>query len=245
MDMAANSKLGRAAARLALLGVLGAGALALGGCAATQLALAHKDLDVQSYTDGVLLLPMSSDKTYALSVRNSTIMPLDEAKIEAGIEQGMRAKGYTEVAPEKAHFVVQLFTYSATTDAAAAGTSNRAALAGAAAGGINGNAQAALIGALLSGVGDAVAGGLVKDVTVDMNSEIQVGVRQAHAVQTAQNATLQQGSSTVETQHTSSVSDLINYRVRVITSVDQVNLHLRDAIPQMQSGLVRNVVGLF
>lgn len=118
-------------------------------------------------------------------------------------------------------------------------------LADAAAGGINGNGQAALIGGLVGGVADTVVGGLVKDVTVTVDSEIQIGVRQAQAVQTAQNATLQQGDSTVETQKVVSVSDVVDYRVKVITTADQTNLKLTDAIPQMNRGLIRNVVGLF
>lgn len=223
-----------------------AGLVSLGGCAATSMALAHKDLDVQSYTDGVLILPESADKTYSLSVRNSTRVPLDEAAIQAGIERKMQAKGYTEVAPEKAHYLIQLVTYTASTDAAAAGVGNNGGiLAGAAAGGINGNGQAALIGGLVGGVADTVAGGLVKDVTVTVDSEIQVGVRQPRAVQTAQKATLQQGDSTVETQQVASVGDIVDYRVKVITTADQTNLKLADAIPQMNRGLIRNVAGLF
>ena len=232
--------------RIAILGTALAGLASLGGCAATSMALAHKDLDVQSYTDGVLILPQSANKTYSLAVRNSTRVPLDEAAIKAGIEQRMATKGYTEVDPDKAHYLVQLVTYTASTDAAAAGVGNNGGiLAGAAAGGINGNGQAALIGGLVGGVADTVAGGLVKDVTVTVDSEIQIGVRQAQAVQTAQNATLQQGDSTVETQKVASVSDVVDYRVKVITTADQTNLKLTDAIPQMNRGLIRNVVGLF
>lgn len=223
-----------------------AGLLSLGGCAATSMALAHKNLDVQSYTDGVLILPDSTDRTYALSVRNATKIPLNDALIKTEIEQRMQSKGYTETTPDKAQYVISLVTYTAEVDSAAAGIGNNGGiLAGAAAGGVNGNVQAALIGGLVGGIGDTVAGGLVKDVTLTMRSVIQVGVRQAAAVKSETNSTLQQGDSTVQTQQAASVGDRMNYRVKVITTADQTNLKLVDAVPQMENGLARNVAGLF
>ena len=49
----------------------------------------------------------------------------------------------------------------------------------------------------------------------------------------------------MQTQQTSSVSKVAEYRVKVITTADQVNMKVKDAIPQMQSDLVRTVVGQF
>ncbi len=231
----------RTALRNIVLSVGAAGALPLGGCGDTSVALAHKDLAVHSTLDSSLMLPILSDKTFALAVRNSTKLPLDAARMQRTIARALQAEGYTEMAPEQAHFVVQLAILRSTTDAAAAGANGGGLLGGAALGGVNGTGQGALIG----GVVDTVAGALVRNVTVDVISQLQIGVRQPRAVRTEQTTDLSEGSGGSQTQHLALKSPFVFYRTEIRTTANQVDLRTAAAVAPIERAIERNVVGLF
>lgn len=221
------------------------GLLSLGGCAATSVALQHKDLTVQSAVSKTIFLPMSSDKTFAIAVRNSSTNSVGSAILRDSIIKGLEDKGYTLVQPEQAHYQIQLNIVSANEVAQAAGGGVGGALLGASAGGFNGNGQGALIGGVIGGVADMVAGALVKNVTIAMTSELQIAVRQPHAVSTSETAKAQQGTGAVQTQVTAGQSDFVDYQTTIRSWMNQVNLKFPDALPQLRAALVRNVVGLF
>jgi uncharacterized protein YcfJ len=234
--------------RLAAVLALAASFLGLGGCAATSMALQHKDLSVDSTLMSDMVLPMTSAKTVAVAVRNSTTTPLNTSLMAQEISARLQEKGYTVVAPEAAHFQVTLSIYRSSLDkdfAANHGNGSGGALAGAIVGGSGGNGQGALVGALVGGIADTIAGSLVKDVNVQLTSEILVSVRQAAKVQTEQTATVSNGSSAATIQKIASASDFVTYRSVIVTGADQVNMKIADAIPKIQSSLVQVVSGIF
>lgn len=232
--------------RIILLAVTAAAFLGLGGCAATSVALQHKDLVVQSDMSKTIFLPMTSDKTFAIEVRNSSATSLDTQRLQNEIANGLISKGYQMVSPEQAHYQVQLNIVRMTTTAQAAGANGGGFAAGALAGGNNGNMQGALIGGLIGGIADTVVGSLVKNVTATMVAELQIAAKQSGAVATTTTRVADsQGTSGSESQSVSGISHRIDYRTRIDLWANQVNLKVQDAVPQLQYHLVRNVVGLF
>ncbi len=231
--------------RIILLAVTAAAFLGLGGCAATSVALQHKDLVVQSDMSKTIFLPMTSDKTFAIEVRNSSATSLDTQRLQNEIANGLISKGYQMVSPEQAHYQVQLNIVRMTTTAQAAGANGGGFAAGALAGGNNGNMQGALIGGLIGGIADTVVGSLVKNVTATMVAELQIAAKQSGAVATTTRVADSQGTSGSESQSVSGISHRIDYRTRIDLWANQVNLKVQDAVPQLQYHLVRNVVGLF
>ena len=160
--------------------------LVLAGCAATQVALEHKDLNVQSEMSATVFLDVESpvEKTVFVDVRNTSDKDFDVAPlIKARLEQ----KGYAIVASaQQASYVVQanvlqvgMANPSALHDSLYAGWGGPLAggVAGALVGGnrtsnsFAGAMNGAGIGGLLGGAGELIAGSLVKDVTYSMITE--------------------------------------------------------------------------
>ncbi|MDA8229859.1 MAG: complement resistance protein TraT [Magnetospirillum sp.] len=86
-----------------------AASILLTGCAATQTALSHHDLSVQTkMTDSIFLDPVPpNEHTIFVQVRNTTDQP--QFTIEGDLRDALVAKGYTVVAdPSAAHYLLQV-----------------------------------------------------------------------------------------------------------------------------------------
>lgn len=241
------------AVRIAVLGVVAVG---LSGCAAAQLALTHKNLDVQTKMSNTIFLPPTSPsrQTVYVQFKNTADQSLDVPALTQELDARMESQGYRVVPYKQAHYLLQINVLSIgkMSPSAAQGALDGgyggalgSALAGAAAGGLIGQSYVgAGVGGLVAGVGGLVADSLVKNVTYAMITDVQVGVRSRHAVQQDTSANLQQGTSTTTTQNTAKIGHWIDYRTRIVSTANKVNLSFKTALPALQGQLVHSLGGI-
>ena len=236
--------------------VLSAVAVGLSGCAATQVALTHKNLNVQTKMSNTIFLPpvSPSKQTVYVQFKNTADQSLDVPALTQELDARMESQGYRVVPYSQAHYLLQInvlsigkMSPSAAQSALGDGYGGAlgSALAGAAAGGLIGQSYVgAGVGGLVAGIGGLVADSMVKNVTYGMITDVQVGERSRHAVQQSTSAELQQGTSTTTTQNTSQVGHWMYYRTRIVSTANQVNLSFKTALPALQGQLVHSLGGI-
>ena len=249
---------------LSLAAILALGAL-LSGCAATQTAIAKKNLDVQTkMSDAIFLEPVAPDKRVVfVQVRNTS--DKQNFDIEGPIKAAIAAKGYRVTDnPEEAHYKLQAQVLSVSklspTAAEAAlndgfGGTAKGGLAGAATGaaigGIAGGGDGALIGAgvgaLVGGIAATIADASVKDVTYTAITDVQISERTPEGVVGRRNTQLdtKQGSSGTVRQTFAEATTEKRHRTRVVSTANKANLKYEEAAPVLTSGLTRSLSGLF
>jgi hypothetical protein len=227
----------------------------LTGCAATQTSLAKKDLEVQTKTSTSLFIepvPVSK-RTIYLDVR-SGVQEFNRNQFKQFVTQQFisNANGYRITDnPDAAQFlmvayIVNLEKSNLTAAQAALGqgymsgnSSADSALAGAALGAsISSRSDAtrgALGGAVALGAVDFVAGNLVKDITYMLVVDVQVKERVAPGVVVRKDTAIKTIVSQDGTarQVVSETSNLKEYRTRIVTTANKVNLQLEEAQPKM------------
>ena len=233
--------------------------LVLAGCAATQVALEHKDLNVQSQMSATVFLDVESpaEKTVFIDVRNTSDKDFDVAPL---IKTRLEQKGYTVVASaQQASYVIQanvlqvgIANPSALNDSLYAGWGGPLAggVAGALVGGnrtsnsFAGAMNGAGIGGLLGGAGELIAGSLVKDVTYSMITDVQIMERTDAAVAQTVQSNLQQGTGTRVVQSSASTSNWKKYQTRIASTANKVNLKFEEALPLLQEQLAKSIAGI-
>lgn len=228
------------------------------GCAATQVALEHKDLSVQTKMSATIFLDVEAriEKTIFLDVRNTSSKDM---QAEALLKTALSKKGY-QVVPnaQDAFYLLQMnILYvgkdnpSALQESLGAGFGGPLAggLAGAAIGGSGGsptgmvNGMAA--GGIIGGAAELVSGSLVKNVTFSMLTDLQISERTTEAVAQKVESNLQQGTGTQVTQSAESVRNRKKYQTRVLSTANKMNLKFEDAAPSLEEQLARSVAGIF
>lgn len=226
------------------------------GCAAVQTAISKSDLDVQNkMTDTIFLDPVSqSQKTVYVQVKNSS--DKSDLDLSAPITSDIEANGFTVVTDlAQAHYILQVNVLqvgkmdpSAAEQAylggygSALGTTAAGATVGALA---SSSWMGAGIGGLVGGAVATVADAAVKDVTYTIITDVQVSERSAVAVRERTNQHLQQGRSGTRDITTDETSDWKRYQTRVMSTANQVNLSLEEALPQLKAGTARSIAGIF
>lgn len=239
--------------------VLFLGVILLSGCAATQMAISKRNLDVQTkMSSTVFLNPVEdSKKTVYVQVRNTSDKP--NFVINNELKTALENKGYQVVnSLNSAHYLLQAnILQVGKTDLSAAeksfmggyGSSVSAVLAGGTAGALLGNGRGAsmLMGGLLGGVVDTVANAAIKDVTYAAITDLQISERAAKGarIQQTDESTLQQGTSSVSRQSSSSQAGWMRYQTRILSSAEKVNLDFNEALPKLESGLASSIAGIF
>ncbi len=237
---------------LVRISVLSAVAIGLSGCAAAQMELSHKNLDVQTKMSNTIFVPPVSPakQTVYVQFKNTADQSLDVPALEQELDTSLTAQGYRIAPYDRAHYLLQINVLSIgkmspSAARSALGGGFGGALAGAAAGGvISGSYVGAGVGGLVGGIGSVVADSLVKNVTYAMITDVQLGVRSRHAVQQQTNANIQQGTSTMTTQNTSQVGHWMDYRTRIVSTANQVDLSFKKALPALQGQLVHSLAGI-
>ena len=202
----------------------------LGGCAATQVAISKRKLDVQTkMSRSIFLDPVSpANQTIYLQVRNTT--DKSDFNIRPQLAERLRAKGYRIVRNLKnAHYMLQVEVlrvsqvapsaaekalnggYGSMIGAAGFGV-GAAALAGAGGRGLLG---AGLLGAAVSTVADAA----VKDVMYTGITDVRVSVRAKHK--------------------------WVRHTTRIMSTAEKVNLKFALAKPYLEAGLAKSISGIF
>ncbi|WP_248884430.1 complement resistance protein TraT [Acidithiobacillus acidisediminis] len=240
--------------RLRMLGyaLVAGSAVALSGCAATQVALEHKDLDVQTKMSNTIFLnPVPpSEQTVYVQFKNTSDKSLNVAALEQEIDANLTNQGYRIVPYNQAHYMLQINVLSVgKMSEAAAQKSLTNGYGGAAFGAIAGAAigqswTGAGAGGLVGGAIGLVADSLVKDVTYAMITDVQVAERSKQAVQQQTNSNLQQGTSTTTTQQVSGEGHWLYYRTRIVSTANKVNLSFKNAVPALQGQLVHSLSGI-
>ena len=234
--------------------VLGA-AIALSGCAATQVYLENKDLQVQTRMSATVFLPPATPgkRTVWVDVRNTSDQDIDLGQLGSLLT----SRGYRIVDnPEKANYHLQAnILYVGRDDKSAIRQSSlyggwggpvAGVAAGTAAGaGIGGTplgvGVGGIVGGIVGGVAEMIAGSLVKSVVYTMVTDIQIAERSAAPVAQTQHSNLQQGTATTVTQNVTETSGWKLYRTRIVSTATKVNLDFNEAKPQLTNGLLKSV----
>ena len=237
--------------------VLLAGTVAiLTGCAATQTAIEHRNLETSTrLSETVFLNPVADgQKTIYVAVKNTSDEDMD---IEPALKTSFKSHGYQVVQnPNAAHYLLQanilkVGKMSVAASQSALGGGYGSAIAGAVAGGAAGSLTNSATGMIAGGLAGGVLGlatdSLVKNVSFTMVTDVQISEKTDHGtkVREEHRASLRQGSSSTLNQVSSRDSQYQRYRVRVVSNAEKVNLAFKDVRPALKTGLVKALVGIF
>jgi outer membrane lipoprotein SlyB len=237
--------------------VLIMGALAiLTGCAATQTAIEHRNLETSTrLSETVFLNPVAdAQKTIYVAVKNTSDEDMD---IEPALKASFKSHGYQVVQnPNAAHYLLQanilkVGKMSLAASQSALGGGYGSAIAGAVAGGAAGSltnsATGVIAGGLAGGVLGLAADSLVKDVNYTVITDIQISEKVGRGIKVNEQfqAHLKNGSSSTSYQTSSNESQYQRYRTRIVSNADKVNLKFPEARLALERGLVKSIRGIF
>ena len=207
---------------------LAASIVLLTSCAATEVALSHKNLDTQTKLSKTIFLDPVADsqKTVFLVVKNTSDQDIN---ITSALKSSFQMQGYRVMnAPASAHYMLQVNVLSASKMSKSAsekalgggfGSAVAGGLTGATVGSFSGNSNVALAGGLVGGVAGLVADSLVKNVNYTLITDIKI------------------------TEHKKGHD--AHFKTRIVSEANQVNLSFDKAKPMLEKGLVRTLVGIF
>lgn len=230
----------------------------LSGCAATAVAITHRDLDVQTkMSDSIFLDPVApAERTIFVQVRNTS--DRQDFDLAPEVSAAVAAKGYRVVDdPSKAHFILQANILKVGKVAPSAaqesfgtyGSALGGAFIGATVAGAVGTYHAGpiLAAGLLGGIVETVASAAVKDVYYVVLTDVQLKER-THAGVKSHDVSmhyLRQGSSGGTASTSYEDTDYHTYQTRVMSVANKVNLDFAEAAPPLRAGLVRVISGVF
>jgi hypothetical protein len=230
----------------------------LSGCAATQIAIEKRNLDVQTrMSDTIFLEPTAAAKrTIYVQVRNTSDKP--DFDIASDVSAAVAAKGYRVVSdPDQAQFILQANILQVGKVAPSAarmafggyGAPLGAAFLGAgAAVGMGATHGGPILAAgLVTGLAEMVANAAVKDVYYTAITDVMIRERQRSGVKSHESSVhnLHQGNSGGTTVTYNEDSDYRTYQTRVMSVANKVNLDFGEAVTPLRSGLVRVISGVF
>lgn len=231
----------------------------LSGCAATQVAISKRDLDVQTKMSATIFLdPVKQhQRTVFVQIRNTSDKP--DLDVRSEVVEAISARGFTVVDdPDQAHFMLQANVLQVGKSSAGANEQafaggfgsalNAGVLASGTAYALGNSSSRGLAGlAILGVVADTVAGAAVKDVYFSMITDVQIRERMAGGGSAAVSSQHQlvQGTSGTTTVAYAEQSEWRTYQTRVMSTANQVNLEFENALPELKAGLTRSLAGLF
>jgi hypothetical protein len=187
----------------------------LAGCAATQVALEHKDLVVETRMSATIFLDVESrvDKSIYLDVRNTSG---SDVAVELLVRALLEQRGY-QVLPEAkdACYVLQANVLQV-------GLANSPALRN-----------------------PPDAGSAVKEVTYWMVTDVQVAERVDEPVTQKVQSDLRQGTGTRVTQLSENGRTRRKYQTRILSTASKANLKFGEALPRLEEQLAKSLAGIF
>jgi hypothetical protein len=230
--------------------------LLLASCAATQTAIEHRNLETNTQLSQVIFLkPITkSQKTIYIEVKNTSDERLDLAK---PLAISLAQHGYQVISnPHKAHYQLQVRILKIGKMSLAASQSIlssgfESALTGAgvgiAAGAFTHHTSGMLAGGLAGGVIGLAADSLIKDINYSMVTDVQISEKVGKGVKVTEQfqSNLKNGSATKTVQTSSNDSKYQDYRIRIVSNADKVNLKFADAKSALEKGLVKAISGIF
>lgn len=235
----------------------------LAGCAATQVAISKKNLDVQTKTSTAIFVDEvpRNKRTIYVNVR-SGVMEFDRRAFKRFIKEqfAQSDEGYAVVDdPDSAHFLMSVYVLNlekASPTAAEAALNHGfagagAMVAGAAAGAVisrnrNPYAGAAIGGLLAAGI-STIANAAVKDVTYMLVADVQIKEKTRKGVIVRKDTQISAKVSDAgsSTQRVSEVSNRKEYRTRIVTTANKANLKLEEAQDLMFKKTAYAMAGFF
>lgn len=228
------------------------------GCAAMEVGLEHKNLDVQTKMSATIFLDVENRRTNTVYFEFKNTSDKD-VNVEALLKQKLQAHGYAITTdPQDAFYILQAnVLYVGKADPSAlheslyagwggevAGVAAGAAI-GAKTGGLAGMGYGGAIGGLAGGAGELIAGSLVKNVTYAMITDVQIVERTDEAVKQEVQSRLEQGTGTKVVQSSESVRNRRKYQTRIASSANKVNLKFEEAQPILEDKLAASIAGIF
>jgi len=236
----------------------------LGGCAATTVALSKKDLDVQANTSTAIFVdPVAkNDRTVYLDVR-SGVSEFDRRAFSQFVKQQFAANdsGYRIVDdPDQARF--QMLAYVLNLEKASPSAAQAALqqgyygagerMAGVGVGAVIGansghTWQGGVLGGVAASGATVVANALVKDVTYMLVCDISIREKAGAGVLVRKDTQIDMRVSDTGSsqQRVSQVSDKKEYRTRIVTTANKVNLKLEEAQTPMFDKTAYAMAGFF
>ncbi len=234
----------------------------LSGCAATQVALSKKNLEVQTRTStSVFVDPVAPAKRTIYVDVKSGVMEFDRRAFKSFVKEqfALNDNGYQIINdPEKAQFtmVAYVLNLEKASPSAAQAALSRGYLGGSLlAGGAIGAAtssrgdawKGAATGAAVAGAADFISGALVKDVTYMLVCDVQIKERTKHGAIVRKDTQVDTKVSDAGSsrQTISEVSNQKEYRTRIVTTANKVNLKLEQAQDTMFKKTAYAMSGFF
>ncbi len=232
----------------------------LGGCAATQVALSKKDLDVQARTSTAIFVdPVPREKRTIYLEIKSGVMEFNRGKFKQFVlEQFAQfSDGYKVIDdPDAAQFqmVVYVLNLEKASPTAAQAALNQgymggAVVAGATVGAMTSNNPWAggVVGGVAGGAAEFITGNLVKDVTYMLVSDVQIKEKAAKGVIVRKDSKIDTKISDAgaSQQTVSEATNKKEYRTRIVTTANQVNLKIEEAEPLMFKKTAYAMAGFF
>ncbi len=229
------------------------------GCAATEVALTKKDLDVQTKTSTAIFIdPVSPEKRTIFIDVKSGVEEFDRNVFKKLVKEQFdkNDNGYRIIDdPEKAQYVLSAFVLNLEKSSPAAsqaalgrGYQDGGMLAGAALGGAaRGDFKGALVGGVLGAGADMISGALVKDVLYLLVVDVQIKERAKVGVVVTRDtdiSTKVSDNGSVN-QYSSEQSNQKEYRTRIVTTANKANLKLVDAQEPMYRKTTAAMSGFF
>lgn len=227
----------------------------LSGCAATQVALSKRKLDVQTkMSASVFIDPPESDKQKTVYIQSKNSSDKPDFQISSSLQQALNAKGLKVVSRmSDAHFVLQVNVLqvgkmdpSAAEAAVYKGYGVDGVALGMGTAYVAGGDDKMMVGAgILGGIASVVADSLVKDVHFSVITDLQIKERVRAKVK---NHTVHMNQSGTSGGTISSFTDSSNwktYQTRILSSANKVNLEFAEASPELQKSLSQVIAGIF
>lgn len=230
----------------------------LTGCAATNTALTKKELDVQTKTSTAIFIePVAPAKRTVYVDVKSSVQEFDRAIFKKLLKDSFAVNdnNYRLIDdPEQAQFILSAFVLNL--EKASASASEQALnkgyeggiLAGAAIGGAaRGDWKGAVAGGVVGAGVDLVSGALVKDVTYMLVCDVQIKERTKNGaiVKRATDIDTKVSDQGYTKQTVNETSNMKEYRTRIVTTANKVNLKLEEAAAPMYSKTAAAMSGFF
>lgn len=231
------------------------GALALGGCSASKNLMEHSSLKTETKMSSTIFLdPVTpQQKTVLLQIRNTSDKANFNPKDKIAIKLTNAGYRITDD-PAKAHYLLQaniLKVGEAKPEdinnalIGGYGASIEGAAVGALVGLYSNNRMSPLTGGLAGAAIGMVADSMIKNVTYNVITDIQISEKTKAKVSEVSNANLIQGTSGSKQVISNETTNWKRYQTRIVSSTNKVNLDFVAAEPELSEGLAQSISGIF
>ncbi len=233
----------------------------LSGCNALHTSLSKQDLAVQTkMSDSVFLAPTDlKNKIIYVDIKNTSTQP--NFNIKDLVVNNLQKKGYRVTdRSDRAYYWLRANILSVDkTDPSAAETALNSGYGGAITGAAIGSAMGGvfsgwsgvgiggLAGSVAFGLAEVVADALVHDTTYIVITDVEIAEQAKDGVIVRQDSqqAAKQGIGGGRTQTSSEITDKKQYRLRIVSTANKVNLDYQEAVPDLTNGLISSISGIF